>query len=73
MLIAEGKGIAKRINTIYGPMSARQAAEAIDVHEVTISRLLNGHHAPSPDTAQKLAALMGISLEDVYGKFPGPR
>lgn len=57
-------------------LTAAELAERLGVTVTTVSRLENGHHAPSDVTAAALAEILGGSPEDYRtepARRPGPR
>ena len=41
-------------------LSVTEAAQQLDVHRVTLSRVLNGHAAISPEMALRIEAWLGV-------------
>jgi transcriptional regulator with XRE-family HTH domain len=46
-------------------MSARQLAEAVDIHPDTILRLESGKGNPHPETIKKVADFLGVPMGDL--------
>lgn len=49
-------------------ISHRDLAKKARVHYVTLSRILNGHNAPSIPVAERLAKAVGSTLEKIVAK-----
>jgi antitoxin HigA-1 len=54
------------VREFLGEMSVAAAARHLGVSRVTLSRLLNGRAAVSPDMAMRLAAAFGTSSPEVW-------
>lgn len=49
-------------------MTLEQAAEEVGIHISSLSRIERGQQLPSPKVAKRIAAVYGISLDDLYGQ-----
>lgn len=49
-----------------GAGAAYQIAARAGVHPSEVSRWMNGHRAPSPDQAQRLASALDCEVEDIF-------
>ena len=54
------------VREYLGEMSVSAAANHLDVGRVTLSRVLNGNAAISPEMAVRLAAAFGTSSPEVW-------
>ena len=64
------KAIAKRIIQYRKQSGLTQLAlaEKMGVDSNTISRLENGRHLPSLETAESLAKVFGVTVTDILGR-----
>lgn len=49
-------------------MTLMKAADEVGIHFSSLSRIERGQQMPSPRVAKRIAAVYGISLDDLYGQ-----
>jgi transcriptional regulator with XRE-family HTH domain len=64
--------IRGRTSPLYPELNYQVLAPRLGISAVHIGRILNGHSRPSMQTAQRLAALMGWTIDQVNGLYKPP-
>lgn len=49
-------------------MTQSELAKAAKIHRVTLARYETGHCVPSVDKAERLAAALGVTVDELIGK-----
>jgi len=62
--------IGKRIKDLLerNDMKQKELAEKVGIHEVSMSRYINGDHTPNPEILVKIANVLGVSVDYLLGK-----
>jgi len=68
MNIAKNFRMNLRAALIARGMTQRDLARASGVHEVTISKIINGREQPSLEICEKLAKAAGIKLPKIFSE-----
>jgi len=63
-------GNLKAIRKAKG-MTQAQLSKAAKIHRITISKYETGRVDPTLDSAEKLAAALGVTIEELIGKKAG--
>lgn len=67
-----GTLLGRAIRDRRGPTTQAEAAAGLGIVSLTLSRIERGTHRPSYDTAVKLAAWLGWSVEQVMNAAAEP-